>query len=1027
MDMEAISFAIRPGGKASTGAMITRSASECLARSRKSVVWMTGPAGSGKTTLAAQVCEQSGQPYVWLRAEARMADTGAFLSAFLAAFRKALPRETLPALASEDIAFPVDFLRRLIDIGSGGEPMLIVLDDLHVLPQEAAPLQMLAEARRDCADSVRIILVSREDPHPSWLWFNANGVLDHIGFETLRLDEGEAAALLGQPAIDAGWSGTTLLEASGGWILGARLLLQTATVPLPVNEPADRSEANGNLLDLIAQEIIAPLEERERRIILLAASLPNLSLSDLAHILDMPGAESLLKRLARQLLFVERDGRDRLQFHDILKAALKRRFPDAVSPEDVAAMLARAGSALIKRGEIGDGLALLSASGAWDLLRTAIITHAPAMKAAGELGIVLTALEPMPEEIREQSLALRYWHGVSLLSINPVRARILLSAALDTAKAIGEQELLIPIWSALVDAIWLEWIDCSLFDPLIAMLPELEPLAARLGTEYESMLARGAFAAMSFRCPDHPDFPGWEERNLDFYWQPMPRHDSIRRGIHLMFRYCLGEGGRWKVTQVRSRLNQIFDEEAAPVADICTRHVVSAEYLSIFEANGEETFRTVDQGLEANTRHQQTFWDGTLINAGLYKAVTLEDRERARTYLAQLAKRLGPNAHPQHIGFHEHFTAYCHWLDGEHQAALTHLMPAYRAGERNGMAIIPVHYGNGIAAILHAGGRRHEARSWMRKVRRAAIAQNSPFLTFLTHLRGAALALDSARPERALSYLRIALAAGASMRLYLHAWIRRSEMAALLRFAATSNIEKDYANELLRVLGLAGELPSEDWDRMQLITLGRFDVVEHGRSRLVSAKPQRSPIALAVHLVAAGPAGEAVETLADRLWPDADDAAGRKRMKSTVYRLRQMFGCAEAILTQGGRIALNPEKVAVDVWELQELATASGWSSEARYTEGLRLYTGPFVHHHADNTGLIGYGHKVELAVVSICTAFARSLVMAGDWQRAMRVARDGLDRIGYHEQLFDIAAEAAEYLGRQGELDDLSDMLVRD
>src|SRR5690606_20869793 len=149
----------------------------------------------------------------------------------------------------------------------------------------------------------------------------------------------------------------------------------------------------------------------------------------------------------------------------------------------------------------------------------------------------------------------------------------------------------------LIDAIWLEWIDCTRFDPLIAMLPELEPLAARLGSRYESMLARGAFAAMSFRCPDHPDFPKWEERNLGFYWQPMPRRELIRRGIHLMLRYCRGAADRWKVTQVRGRLNQIFEDEATPVADICTRHVVSAEYLSIFDASGEETFRMVDDGL----------------------------------------------------------------------------------------------------------------------------------------------------------------------------------------------------------------------------------------------------------------------------------------------------------------------------------------------------------------------------------------------------------------------------------------------
>src|SRR5690606_459897 len=150
-------------------------------------------------------------------------------------------------------------------------------------------------------------------------------------------------------------------------------------------------------------------------------------------------------------------------------------------------------------------------------------------------------------------------------------------------------------------------------------------------------------------------------------------------------------------------------------------------------------------------------------------------------------------------------------------------------------------------------------------------------------------------------------------------------------------------------------------------------------------------------------------------------------MKSTVYRLRQLLGGSDTVLTQGGRVAFNSDAVAVDVWEAQALASAPGWAPEARYTEGMRLYAGPFVHHHADDTALVAFGQEVGLAILDICESFARSLILAGDWQRALRVAKEGLDRIGYHEKLFDIAMEAAEFLGRQNELDALSDMLAQD
>lgn len=1003
---------------------IRRAAVAALLASRSSIVWITAPAGSGKTTLATQLCDQSGHAFVWLRAEARMADMGAFLTGLLAAFRKLRPATGLPALASEDIAFPVDYLRRLIAAGSTGKALILVIDDLHVLPPDSAPLQALAEARRDVSDAVRTVLVSREPPHPAWLWFTASGNAVIVGYETLRLADREAEALIARHG-DKGWTAARLLDVSGGWVLGARLLLQSAS---PGGQETDGplSGATAALLDLLAQELVVPLDEEDRRLLLRIACLPSLSVAVLAQALDMPGAERALMRLTARLLFIERDGRGRLQMHDLFKAALDKRYPDAVPEAEATALRARAGQALIERGETGDGLLLLSAAGAWEALREAVVAHAPAMKERGELGILLSALDPLPEAVRDESVALRYWHGLSLLSVNPVRARALLTGTLDAARQAGEEALLIPIWTALVDAIWLEWIDCSLFDPLIDMLPELEALATRLGPDQQSMVARGAFAAMSFRCPDHPDFPRWEERNLDFYWQPMPRHETIRRGIHLMFRYCFGEGNRWKVSQVRARLNRVFAEEAAPVADICTRHVVSAEFLSIFEASGEETFRTVESGLDANAAHGQTFWDGTLINAGLFKAMSMEDRERGNAYLALLARRLGPGAHPHHVAFHEHFTAYRHWLDGEHAAALTHIMPAYRTGERSGMALFPVHYGNAVAAILQSAGRRLEALAAMRRSRRAASRQHSPLLVFLTHLRGAALAHQSRRPDRALPYLRLALADGARMRIYLHAWIRRGEMATLMRAAIAAGIESDFARELLRVLRLSGALKSAGDGRIQVFSLGRFDVVADGRSLLTSAKPQRGPIALAVHLIAAGPDGDASDALAGRLWPEADATGARKRMKSTVYRLRQMLGRSDAVVTQGGRIALDPETVAVDAWDLLQLATAPGWTAEARHAEAMRLHAAPFVHHLADDTGLVAHAHALEKVAVSACIAFARHLILAGDWSRALRIARDGLERIGYHEDLFDIATQAAEELGRESELASLADLLSR-
>lgn len=1000
---------------------ISRQSGDVLAAEHKSVVWITAPAGSGKSVFAMQMCRRLGGAFVWLRAEPRMADMGAFLTSLESAFRNAFPKYDLPALASQDIAFPVDYLRRLIAAGGRGNRITLVLDDLHVLPAEAAVHQALVDAVSDETGDIRVVLVSREAQHPAWLRLNAIGKAMVVDFDMLKLKETEADELISAFDGDCSrWSAPELVRASGGWMLGACLLLQSAMSR--ADDAADRLAPDStDLLDLIVHELVEPLSEPDRIMLCRAARLPNLPVRIVAHALNLPRGDKRLARLADRLLFVERDGSDRLQIHDLLKAALHHHYSDLVDAAKTAELGSRAGQALLENGDVGEGLLLLSASGAWDALRNAIAEYAPSLGEQGELGVILAALEPMPEAELETSLALRYWYGESLLGVNPAKACEVLSAALDAAQQCHQQELLIPIWTALIDSIWFKWTDLHLLDDLIVMLPQLTQLARKLGPRSEASLARGAFVAMLLRRPDHPDFPFWEQCNLDFYFQTLPRHETIRRGIQLMFRYCYCEGHRWKAAQVRTRLNQVFDEELAPAVDICARHFVAAEFLSIFDASGDETFRAMESGIEANAKHQQQFFDGALLNAALYKALTLEDRDRTRRYLTMLSVRVGPQAPPPYVAFHQHFIAWDHWLSGEYDAALAVILGAHRAGERIGMALFPVLYGNAVAAVLQSLERRREALAWLRRARRAAARQNSPLLVFLSGLRGAFLALKSINPDRAKPYLRTALAAGATMRFYLHAWTSRAEMAELMRFAILNDIETDYANELIRVLGLAGEIPSEaDGARIQIVSLGRFDVLEGSISRLTSGKLPRSPIALAVHLIAAGQDGESSEALADRLWPELDATDARKRMKSTVYRLRQMIGISEAIVTQGGRIALDPDHVSIDAWDLMALATAPGWTAEARYTEALRLYRGPFVYHYADDTGLIAYEHKLEEAAINACTAFVRSLSVSGDWPRALRVSREGLERLGFRETLYDLATEAAEHLGVELDADAL-------
>jgi hypothetical protein len=335
--------------------------------------------------------------------------------------------------------------------------------------------------------------------------------------------------------------------------------------------------------------------------------------------------------------------------HDLLKAAVRQKW-GAAGPADRQVRI-RAARVLLARGDARGALSLLSSAEAWSDLIAAVVESAPGIAEAGDFGILLAALEPMPETVRRSSAAATYWHGVSLLNLDPPRARRLLQEALATVTA-GEgdkidRSLAVPLWVACVDGVWLEWHDCRMADPLIAQLPALVPEAKRHGQM--ALLARGAVAALSLRDPGHPDFPAWEALSRDAFFEPAPRHEAVRRGSQLFFRYCWGEGAQWKADQVRNRLDQLFAESTAPLADACTRHVATVEFLSLFEPESEVVFQAMERGLAATKRYEQDFWDITMINAALYRAASLEDRDRLDEGIARLADRMGPRSNPNHV------------------------------------------------------------------------------------------------------------------------------------------------------------------------------------------------------------------------------------------------------------------------------------------------------------------------------------------------------------------------------------------
>lgn len=100
---------------------------------------------------------------------------------------------------------------------------------------------------------------------------------------------------------------------------------------------------------------------------------------------------------------------------------------------------------------------------------------------------------------------------------------------------------------------------------------------------------------------------------------------------------------------------------------------------------------------------------------------------------------------------------------------------------------------------------------------------------------------------------------------------------------------------------------------------------------------QRRRLALLAILGAAGRRGVSRERLLALLWPDSPDAPARHALDQALSALRRQLG-AEAF-ARGGTVALNPEVVSVDLWEVEQaLATGTRIAELARWAPPLECF-----------------------------------------------------------------------------------------
>src|SRR5579859_1482805 len=198
---------------------------------QKSVIWVTGPPGSGKTTLVASYLERRKLNSLWYQVDEGDADVASFFYylGLAASERRLKSKSRLPQLTPEYHAAIAAFARRYFQAlyAQLGAPFAIVLDGYHEVSAQSAFHEAIRVALSEVPADCSFVLISRSDPPPLMARLRANQAMEVFGWVDLRLTQEESNAIVRQRGHQLSDQALTdLYGRTQGWAAGLILTLE---------------------------------------------------------------------------------------------------------------------------------------------------------------------------------------------------------------------------------------------------------------------------------------------------------------------------------------------------------------------------------------------------------------------------------------------------------------------------------------------------------------------------------------------------------------------------------------------------------------------------------------------------------------------------------------------------------------------------------------------------------------------------------------------------------------------------------
>lgn len=303
------------------------------------LIFISGPAGFGKTTLLSAFAAQSGQPVAWFSLDEGDNEPHQFWTYLIKACQSAIPGvgETALSLLRAPQPIPENTIPTLLinDLSEQAQKLVLVLDDYHVI-QNATLHAGILFLLDHLPNHIHVIVATRTDPPWPLARFRARNQMIEIRAQEMRFTLEEAAAFFNQTmglalSVEALAS---LEERTEGWAAG----LQLAALSIQGRADMDAfiqafTGSNVYIAEYLVDEVLKRQPDEMQAFLLQTSILDRLSGALCEAVTGCMDGAAMLKALQQANIFIiplDDDGRW-YRYHRLFADLLRTRLQSSIS------------------------------------------------------------------------------------------------------------------------------------------------------------------------------------------------------------------------------------------------------------------------------------------------------------------------------------------------------------------------------------------------------------------------------------------------------------------------------------------------------------------------------------------------------------------------------------------------------------------------------------------------------------------------------------------------------------------------